>query len=72
MLAKLGPVETILLREFGTDDFIHLMDMYISIEEDYFDEWYESIGSELAEHISDISQRAEYLTSKLNKHKLLH
>lgn len=72
MLANLGPVETILLREFGTDDFLHLMDMYISMEENYFDEWYESIDSELAEHIVDLSQRAEHLTSKLDKHKLLH
>lgn len=72
MLAHLGPMETLLLKEFGQEDYLNLMEMWASVEDDTFDEWYDTLDSDYAEYIVDLSHRANFLTRGLNSKKMLH
>lgn len=72
LIANLGPLETLLYNEFGEEDYMCLMEMYASVAEDNFDEWYDSHDSEFADYIVDLSYRANLITSKYAGKKMAH
>lgn len=72
MIAHLGPLETLLYKEFGQEDYLHLMEMYASVVEDNFDEWYDSLDEEYADHIVEISHQARIITERFDTKKMLH
>ena len=57
-LALLSPLDAHLCSELGRKNYVDLMEMYASIEEDLFDEWYESMDPKHAEYIMELDNVA--------------
>jgi len=72
LIAHLGPLELKLYDEFGEDDYLLLMDLWASVEENCFDEWYDNTESEVAERAIELSQIASQITKMYEGKKLLH
>ena len=72
LIAHLGPMELKLYNEFGRKDYVHLMDLWASVDEDAFDEWYDRMDPELAEHIIELSSEASHLYNMYDSAKLMH
>jgi len=72
LIAKLNPLELKLYKEFGHDDYMNLMEMWASIEEDTFDEWYENTEPETVEYLTELSNRASKMTKMYDTSKLVH
>jgi hypothetical protein len=72
LIANLGPLELKLYDEFGAEDYLLLMDLWASVEEDSFEEWYDNTDSEIAERAIELSQIASQITKIYEGQKLLH
>lgn len=72
LIANLGPVELRLYDEFGEEDYLNLMDMWASVAEDNFEEWYNNTDIELAEYIIELSDRASKIIKMVKVEHLIH
>jgi hypothetical protein len=72
LIANLGPIELKLYDELGAEDYLLLMDLWASVEEDSFDEWYDNTDADIAEHAIELSQIASQITKIYEGKKLLH
>jgi len=72
LIANLGPVESKLYDEFGKDDYMLLMDLWASVAQNQFDEWYDNTEAEVAERAIELSQIASQITKMYEGKKLLH
>jgi len=72
LIANLGPLELKLYDELGEEDYILLMELWASVEEDQFDEWYDNTDAEVAERAIELSQIASQITKMYEGKKLVH
>jgi hypothetical protein len=72
LIANLGPLELKLYDELGEEDYILLMELWASVEEDQFDEWYDSTDADVAERAIELSHIASQITKMYEGKKLLH
>ncbi len=72
LIANLGPLELKLYDELGEEDYILLMELWASVEEDQFDEWYDNTDAEIAERAIELSQIASQITKMYEGKKLVH
>jgi len=72
LIANLGPLELKLYDEFGQEDYLLLMDLWESVHEDTFEEWYNNTESEVAERAIELSQIATQITKMYDSKKMLH
>lgn len=72
LIAHMSPLELKLYDEFGEEDYLDLMAMWASIEEDTFDEWYENTDPEQVEYLSELSNQASKITKMYDARKMLH
>lgn len=72
MIAHLGPIDLKVYNELGKEDYIHVMEMWASVDSDKFDEWYDSMDPELAEHILEVSNEAGYIYGLYDNNKMVH
>lgn len=72
LIANLGPIESKLYDEFGRDDYMLLMDLWASVAQNQFDEWYSNTETEVAERAIELSQIAGQITKIYEGKNLLH
>jgi len=72
LIANLGPLELKLYDEFGEEDYMLLMELWASVEENQFDEWYDKTDADVAERAIELSQIASQITKMYEGKKLVH